>query len=188
MELSEPLLEAAGGHSEYERPCDLVSLAEQYAREDEPGVSRAWLFAHVEVLAEESGLDEEAFRTTLEADTTDSETWTTDRAVYEVGEDRLSAYPPAWHEALGGETSLSEIVRYLLEESGYQPVTGGAGHGVTKQDLFSVAAAVGGFTRESAKDALERCRAEGRLVEDADQHPEANVYLPRSEHERDVER
>jgi hypothetical protein len=35
---------------------------------------------------------------------------------------------------------------------------------------------------------LEECREDGRLVEDADQHPEANVYLPRSAHDSDVER
>ena len=186
MELSEPLLDEAGEHSEYGRPHDFVALAERYAPEDEPGVSRAWLFAHVEVLDEESGLDEAAFRTALEEVTTDSETWVDDAAVYELGEDRLSAYPPAWHEALGGVTSLPRVVRYLLEESDYQSVTGGPGHGVPEGDLFDVAAAVAGFTRESAKAALEDCRADGRLAEDVDQHPAAKVYLPDSDMDVDA--
>lgn len=184
MDISEALLKEAGEHSEYGRPHDFVSLAERYTLEDEPGVSREWLLAHVEVLAEESGLDEESFRTALANDTTDAETWADDRAVYEVGEegeDRLSAYPPAWHEAFGGSTSLPEIVEYLLEESDYKPTTGGAGDGVPEQELFNVASAVGGFDRESARAALEECRADGILAEDVDQHPKAKVYLPESD-------
>ena len=181
MELSEPLLEEAGDHSEYGRPHDFVSLAKRFAPDERPGVDRAWLLAHVEALAEESGLDEASFRATLEEVTTDSETWVDDRAVYEVGEGRLSAYPPAWHEAIGGSTSLVDIVRYLLDESGYQPITGGAGDGVTERDLFDVASAVGGFTREEAKAALKECRKDGTLAEDVDQHPKAKVYPPESD-------
>ena len=181
MELSEALLKEAGEHSEYGRPHDFVSLAERYTLEDEPGVSREWLFAHVEALAEESGLDEESFRTALANDTTDAETWADDRAVYEMGQDRLSAYPPAWHEAIGGSTSLPEIVEYLLDESDYRPITGGAGDGVPEQDLFDIASAVGGFDRESARAALEECRADGTLAEDVDQHPKAKVYPPEAD-------
>jgi hypothetical protein len=186
MELSEPLLEEAGDQSEYGRPHDFVSIAERFAPGDEPGAPREWLLAHVEALTEESGYDEESFRTDLDGVTTDSETWVDDRAVYEVGGDRLSAYPPAWHETIGGSTSLVEIVRYLLDESDYQPITGGAGDGVTERDLFDVASAVGGFTREEAKAALEECREDGTLAEDADQHPRAKVYPPESDVEPDA--
>ncbi len=136
MERSESLLREAGNRSEYLRPREFVALAERYAEGTtagaDPGVPREWLLAHVEALAGESHVDAESFRSSPSEVTTDAETWTDDRAVYEVGEGRLSAYPPAWHEA------------------------------------------------------LEDCRADGRLIEDADQHPEANVYLPHSEHERDA--
>ena len=190
MERSESLLREAGNRSEYLRPREFVALAERYAEGTaagtDPGVPREWLLAHVEALAGESHVDAGSFRSSLSEVTTDVETWADDRAVYEVGEDRLSAYPPAWHEALGGVTSLPDVVRYLLDESDYRPVDAGAGDGVPEADLLDVAAAVGGFTREAAKAALEDCRADGRLIEDADQHPEANVYLPRSEHERDA--
>lgn len=189
MELSEPLLDEVGEHSEYGRPHDFVSLAERHAPDDAPGAPREWLLAHVDALAEESGLDAESFRAALANDTTDAGTWADDRSVYEVGgegEDRLSAYPPAWHEEIGGSTSLVEIVEYLLDESGYQPVTGGAGDGVTERDLFDVASAVGGFTREEAKAALEEARAEGTLAEDVDQHPRAKVYPPESDVDVDV--
>jgi hypothetical protein len=189
---SESLLREAGNRSEYLRPREFVALAERYAEGTDagtdPGVPREWLLAHVEALDGESHVDAESFRSSLSEVTTDAETWADDRAVYEVGEDgdRLSAYPPAWHEALGGVTSLPEVVRYLLDGSDYRPVDAGAGDGVPEDDLLDIAAAVGGFTREAAKAALEECRADGRLVEDVDQHPEANVYLPRSEHEQDA--
>ena len=190
MERSESLLREAGNRSEYLRPRDLVALAERHAEGTAagtaPGVPHEWLLAHVEALDEESHVDAESFRSSLSEMTTDAETWVDDRAVYEIGEDRLSAYPPAWYEALAGMTSLPEVVRYLLDESDYRPVDAGAGDGVPEADLLDIAAAVGGFTREAAKAALEECRDDGRLVEDADQHPKANVYLPRSEHERDA--
>ena len=190
VELSESLFREAGERSEYLGPREFVALAERHAggtdRGAEPGVPEEWLLEHVETLADESHVEAESFRTDLAAVTTDSAAWDDDRAVYEVGEDRLSAYPPAWHEALGGTTSLPEVVRYLLDESDYRPVDAGAGDGVPEDDLLDVAAAVAGFTRDGAKAALEDCRADGRLVEDVDQHPEANVYLPRSEHERDA--
>lgn len=52
-------------------------------------------------------------------------------------------------------------------------------------DLLDVAATVAGYDREAAKAALETCREEGRLVQDADQHPEANVYLPDRDHDHE---
>lgn len=181
MEISELFLEEVGERSEYNRPHDFVSLAERHVSDEEPGVPREWLLAHVEILADESGLDGASFRAALETDTTDAETRVDDRSVYEVGEDRLSAYPPAWHDAFGGETSLPPIVRYLLDESDYRPTTGGKGEGVAKQDLFEIAAAVGGFSRKSAKAALADCLDGDTLAEDVDQHPKAKVYPPESE-------
>ena len=190
MERSESLLREAGNRSEYLRPREFVALAERHAEGTDagtgPGIPREWLLAHVEALDGESHVDAESFRSSLSEVATDTGTWADDRAVYEVGGDRLSAYPPDWHEALAGTTSLPEMVRYLLDESDYHPVDAGAGDGVPEADLLDIAAAVGGFTREAAKAALEECRGDGRLIEDVDQHPEANVYLPRSEHERDA--
>lgn len=189
MELSQPLLEEAGSRSDTLRPRTLVGLAERYGAgaAPEPGVPRSWVLAHAEALAEEGHVEEESFRDVLASVTTDSETWVDDRAVYEVGEDRLSAYPPAWHEAIDEGTSLPDIVRFLIDESDYRPVNAGAGDGVLDEDLFDVASTLGGFTRESARAALQDCRDDGRLVEDVDQHPRSMVYLPRSDREADVE-
>lgn len=186
METSEPLLHEAGARSEYLRPRDLVELAERYLSSEDAGVPREAVLDHVEALGAESHVDEEAFRAALADAVTDASTWVNDRAVYAVGGDRLSAYPPAWHEALKGETALPAVVRYLLDETEYGAVNAGAGDGVPEADLLDIAAALTPLSREAAKGALESCRDEGTLIEDADQHPEANVYLPRSDQEQDV--
>ena len=44
-----------------------------------------------------------------------------------------------------------------------------------------IAAAVGGFSRKSAKAALADCLDGDTLAEDVDQHPKAKVYPPESE-------
>ena len=187
-ELSEPLLREAGHRGEYLLPRDFVALAERYLSgpDREPGVSRARVAAHLEPLGEESHVEAEPFGAAIDDATVDSDHWAGDQAVYEVGDDRLSAYPPSWHEAIGGSTSLPEMVRYLMDETAFQPVDGGAGDGIPESDLIDIAAVVGGFTLEEARAELEACRDDGRLVEDADQNPNAGVYLPRSDQESDV--
>jgi hypothetical protein len=179
MELSEPLLDEAGERSEYLRPRDFVALAERYLTE-EPGVTREQFSAHVEALAEESHVEAASFEAALKDVLTDADGWADDQAVYTLSGDRLSAYPPAWHEALSGTRSLPEVVRYLIEESDYRRVDAGPGDGVPEEDLLDIAAAVADFTREEAIAAIETCRDEGTLVEDVDQHPESGVYLPES--------
>ncbi|MFC7229507.1 hypothetical protein N0B31_19070 [Salinirubellus salinus] len=182
MEPNEPLLREAGQRSEYLRPRDLVSLVERHVG-DGGGVTRAAVDVHVEALAERgSHVDADSFGAALAEATTRSREWVDDRAVYEVDDHHLSAYPAAWHAALDGTETLPELVRFLVERTAYTPVEAGAGDGVPEADLLDVAAAVVDVDREEAKVELEACREDGRLVQDADQHPEANVYLPDGDH------
>lgn len=190
MEAHEPLLHEAGQQSEYLTPRDLVSMVERHVGDGNGGVTREAVDVHVEALAERgSHVDANSFGTALSEATTRSREWVDDRAVYEVDGNRLSAYPAAWHAALDGTETLPELVRFLVERTAYTPVEAGAGDGVPEAALLDVAAAVAEYDREAAKAALESCRAEGRLVQDADQHPEANVYMPDGDHdhERDPE-
>jgi len=53
---------------------------------------------------------------------------------------------------------------------------------VPEADLLEIAATIADYDREVAKAELETCREEERLVQDADQHPAANVYLPEGDH------
>ena len=154
-------------------------MAERYEFGDSEGVPRDWLLEHVAKLASESHIDEEEFRAALENVTTDSAHWVDDSAVYEMGDgERLSAYPSAWHEDLTEKSTLPDAVRYLVEETEYQAVDAGAGDGIPESNLLDIVAAVTGHSREEVKVELETLRKEGRLIEDADQHPGANVYPP----------
>jgi len=188
MSLSEPLLEEAGGRSEYLHPRGLVLLAERYVPDEAsaPGVEHSTVVEHVTALAErDSHVDEASFRDALTEATVESEEWVDDTTVYALGDDRLSAYPPAWHDAFGGSRDLVVMVRYLTDAD-FEGVAAWADRTVPEDDLLDVAAAVGGFDREAAKTELERLRDEGRLVEDADQHPDAGVYPPEADQESDV--
>ena len=186
MQAHEPLLDEAGQRSEYLQPRDLVTLVERHVGDGNGGVTREAVDVHLEALAERgSHVDTDSFGAALSEATTRSREWVDDRAVYEVDGNRLSAYPAAWHAALDGTETLPELVRFLVERTAYTPVEAGAGDGVPEAALLDVAAAVAEYDRETAKAALETCRAEGRLVQDADQHPEANVYLPDGDHEQD---
>jgi hypothetical protein len=188
MSLSEPLLEEAGSRSQYLHPRGLVLLAERHEPRDGegPGVARAAVFDHAEALDERgSHLDAGAFASALDEAVVDADEWADETSVYRVGDDRLSAYPQAWHDALGESRDLVEMVRYLTDTD-FEGVEAWADETVPEDDLLDIAAAVGGFDREAAKAELERLRDEGRLVEDADQHPDAGVYPPEADQESDV--
>jgi hypothetical protein len=183
MEPHEPLLREAGQRSEYLRPRDLVSLVERHVGDGNGGVTRAAVDVHVEALAAAgSHVDADSFDAALTEATTRSRECVDDRAVCEVADHRPSAYPAAWHASLDGTETLPELVRFLVERTAYTPVEAGAGDGVPEADLLDVAATVADYDRQVAKAELENCREAERLVQDADQHPEANVYLPEGDH------
>ncbi|QLD91078.1 hypothetical protein HWV07_19325 [Natronomonas salina] len=139
----------------------------------EPGVERSTLEVYVDALEgrRDYEFDAEGFRADLEGALVDDETWTTDDALYRIGDDRVSRYPKRWHDELGGSDDVAAFVS-LLNGSAY--VDQG---GVNEDALLDVVAAVGRTSVDDAKAELEALREEGVVVEDADQHPHAGVYL-----------
>jgi hypothetical protein len=180
-ELSDDVIEEAAHEGETLLIEDLVSFAER-AHDAEPGVEHDRLTDYAEALSErrDTSFDIAAFEKELAERRTDAETWAGDGSLYEVGEDRLSCYPARWHEELGGSTDVADYIAFLETESPafiIERGTGEVGPGIPEQKLVEIVTVVGRVDREAARAALKRARDDGEVVEDADQHPQAGVYL-----------
>jgi hypothetical protein len=177
VELNDHVLDEFGHRGDSLIVEEFLSLIERYHPTDGPGVDRSVVEAYAEALDERgmSQLRSDDIEAALDRKTVESETWGGD-GVYEIGGGRLSNYPAAWHDNLGGSTNIVEFVEALTD---VDPPIGqtGAGGGVPEDTLIDIAAVVGGLDREEAKSRLEELRRDGPIVEDADQHPQAGVRL-----------
>ena len=177
VELNDRVLDEFGHRGDSLIAEEFLSLIERYHPTDGPGADRSVVRAYAEALDERgmSQLESDEIEAELDRKTVGSETWAGD-GVYEVGGERLSNYPAAWHDRLGGSTDIVEFVEALTD---VDPPLGqtGAGGGVPEDTLIDVVAVVGGLDREEAKARLEELRRDGPLAEDADQHPQAGVRL-----------
>lgn len=182
VEVDERVLAEATHRSQNLLMEELVKLIERYHSHEQPGVSQGTLEAYAQALEEEPNyeFDAEAFLSTVDERLTDTKTWYSDDALYEIDATRVSVYPPQWHEELGGSTDLRAYVQFLVDtDSGFQSDTasGGAGRGVPEQVLLDIVSVVGRVDRDTVKARLEDLRDRGELVQDADQHPNARVRL-----------
>jgi hypothetical protein len=163
---------------------DFLRLVEQYHPHDRPGIAWETLEAYTEAMEDSDfghAHDMDGFLDTVEDRLIDGDSEYTTDALYRLDDDRVSSYPARWHDELGDETDLREYVRFLAAidpdgESGAD--LGGSGRGVPEQVLLDAAGIVGRTDPETVKSRLEDLRAEGELVEDADQHPNARIRLP----------
>jgi hypothetical protein len=159
---------------------ELIALVERRDTHENPGVPRETLDAYAEALAERPNfdVDTEEFSTAIDERLTDAEEWSGTDALYDL-DGRISAYPPAWHEELGGSTDI-EAYLALIEAAGTEgtesPDTG-TSEGVSEEWLLDTVATIGRVERDEAKEALEAARSDGRIDEGPDQHPDAGVQL-----------
>lgn len=156
-----------------------VQLVERGHRH-QPVVELDTLDDYVDALAErrDFAFDPEDFHAELEDALVDGEEWIDEDRLYRIGDDRISRYPKRWHDEPGGSDDVAEFV-HLLGDTGFAESVGksGAGGGIDEEALLEVVAAVGRVPKDDAKAKLEELRDEGVLVEDANTHPHAGVYL-----------
>ena len=170
---------------------ELLLYIERYHEDDRPGVSGEVLEAYVENLAEKNFFPRgpnDIFEQ-IEERTVDSETWSDQGDFYALGEDRISNYPPRWHEELGPGDDLREFVRVMyedIESSEGGTDTGGKGKGIPEQILLDAATVIGDYRRDEAKTELEELRERDEVVQDADQNRRARVRLPDQPSGRDL--
>lgn len=157
---------------------DLVRVLEDHHDTDEAGVARDRVDAYVEELGE--SLDADALRERVEDRSTNSETWVSADALYEVTPRRISRYPLRWHDRLGPDTDVAEYVR-VLNDAIADPSRGDASDAVSEEFLIETLRVLGDWTEADAWEELEDLRREGVLVERPDQHPEAGVRVAERE-------
>jgi len=166
----------------------LVQYLER-AHRTEPGVAMETLETYADALSDrrDYDFDAEAFLEAIDAELVESDTWAGEDALYTLANGHVSRYPPTWHDELGGSDDVAGYVAYLgANATEFVETVGGygAGGGIDEMVLLDVVATVGRIPRPTAKAELERLRDEGVLVEDADQHPHAGVYLASDDDDR----
>ena len=164
---------------------EAVGLIERHHPSDARGLGRETLRAYAEAFAEEPnfGFAPEKFVESVDDALVGVETYVGDDALYDLGDDRISVYPRAWHDRLGGETDIREYVAYLeSDESGFADNSprGGRGDGIDQPTLLDVVAVLSDLDRNAARAQIEERRANGQIRQPADQHPDARVQIDRS--------
>ncbi|WP_415379618.1 hypothetical protein [Halosimplex sp. TS25] len=163
---------------------DLVELIERYHRE--AGVEWATVEAYAAELEarDDYAFDAEDFLAHVDANTTDADWWE-GGVYYEIGDSvddrRISLFPAAWHERLGGSTDVREYVEFMLDEDpDYLDdlSLGGPGGGVPEKAVVEALMLLGRVDRPDANTAINEARERDDIAEDADQSPDAHIYLP----------
>ncbi len=159
---------------------DLVGLIERHHDDGHYGAPVDLVEAYVERLAEEdSHYKPEGVREAIDEQLVESETWVDVGALYDVGDGRVSKFPLEWHEALGGEDDVYEIVTYLVDalpEGGRESFdTGGPGPGIPRQQLIDIAEIIGGLSQDEVKRQLEQLGERDEIAVSTEQHPQGRV-------------
>lgn len=176
-ELRDDVLDEARSRSETLTLPGLIMILETHGVDGGRGVSRET----IESYAAELNYDPDTVIEEVEDRLTDAEQWTEGDVLYRLGDDRVSNYPPNWHERLGDTTDLTEHVELMMEdvtEPEGDRRTAVTEAGVPEQELLRVAGAVSGMDRETARGKLQDMRKKGYLEEGVDQHPTPRVRLP----------
>lgn len=178
-ELHREALRKAEERGKYLLAKELLTFIEEHDEQVDRGVSLERLEAYADALDERGvpSVDAEQMDELLAADRTDSESWVDPDAIYEVG-DGFSAFPPRWHDELGGE---DDVLRYVdvidddLDHGEKHTATGSSGDGVPQDLLLDAVSALGPMSRDRAREQIERLRQEDYVEERADQHPQARI-------------
>lgn len=177
-------LDEARQHGQTLTVRDLMLIVERHHVPDGPGVTRETIDAYDEAAAGDDVLpfQEGQVDSEIRDGLSDGTDWRGAETYYSIDDDRVSLFPERWHDRLRDADDVRQFVAVIEdstddEATGYDLPGGGIGSGVPEHLLLDALAAIGGLEREEAKDRLERYRREGHLVQDADQHPDARVYL-----------
>ena len=184
VDINQQVLEEARRRDDMLTSRELLLMIERYHRSDGPGVDQELLDAYDEAVGRDEAIpfEEGELRESVERRSSDDESWVDEETYYRLGDGRISTFPAAWHEALGDTADIRAYVDVLGEGMGElgpgdDSQRGGLGTGVPEGFVLEAAMVIGGIDQETAKERFEQRRADGDLVEDADQHPDARIHL-----------
>ena len=175
VETRQEVVDELEKHQETMRLHDFVRIVEEHHAEARPGVEWDLLAAYADAVyfdVDVSAIDDRVIH---------SRSWTEGDHFYEVGEGRISAYPPDWHEALGGIGDLKRVIEVIQTETtepeGDMQEAVTDKRGVPEEKVFRVAEVVAGIDRDAAREELKRLRQDGEIEEFASQHRNPTIRL-----------
>jgi hypothetical protein len=170
---------------------DLLRRVEQYHTTEKPGTPEDTLIEYARALADTSvsfdarsdALNERDIefsggmvRRELDERLTNTESWNGEKALYAVGDGRVSVYPTRWHDALGETTDLTECITFIQDASAFQEARGiGTEEGVSEGIVFDVATVIGELEPDEAAARLEEQKERGEIIEDATTGPSGGL-------------
>ena len=155
-------------------PEEFVRIVEAHHETRGRGIDWATLEAYAEAVRFDVDLDQFRERTIR------SDSWEPGDHFYAFGDDRVSVYPPDWHETIAGTEDIREVIRVIQDETTEpegdqrEAVTG---QGVPEQKVLRVAETVAGIDRQAARDQIKRLRQNGEIEEFASQHRNPTIRL-----------
>ncbi|WP_435177663.1 hypothetical protein [Halorussus sp. AFM4] len=174
-DVREEVVEELDSHSETLTLKEFVQFIEKYHRDEGQGVSRDLLAAYADAVYFDVDLD------AVDQRLTDSDEWEEGERFYDLGGDRLSVYPPDWHEALADTDDIRDVIEVIqtevTESEGDQREAVTEERGVPQPKIVSVAEVVAGLDREATRDRIKELRDAGEIEEFASQHRDPTVRL-----------
>ena len=155
-------------------PEEFVRVIEAHHETRGRGIDWATLEAYAEAVRFDVDLDQFRERTI------ESDSWEAGDHFYSFGDDRVSVYPPDWHDTIAGTGDIREVIRVIQDETtepeGDQREAVSE-RGVPEQKVLRVAETIAGIDRQAARDQLKRLRDEGEIEEFASQHRNPTIRL-----------
>ncbi|WP_137287549.1 hypothetical protein [Halorussus salinisoli] len=174
-EIREEVVEELDSHSETITLQEFVRIVETHHGVAGRGVDRDLLAAYADAVYYDVDLD------ALDERTTDSDEWREGGRFYEVGEGRLSVYPPSWHETMASTDDIRDVIELIQSEvteaegDTWQAVT--EERGVPEEKVLHVGEVVAGIDRQDARDRIKELRQNGDVEEFASQHRNPSLRL-----------
>lgn len=155
-------------------PEEFVRIVEAHHETRGRGIDWATLEAYAEAVRFDVDLDQFRERTI------DSDSWEAGDHFYSFGDDRVSVYPPDWHETIAGTEDIREVIRVIqAETTEAEGDERGAvtDRGVPEQKVLHVAETVAGIDRQAAREQIKQLRQNGEIEEFASQNRNPTIRL-----------
>lgn len=146
---------------------DFVHIVEEHHRDEGPGVTPELVAEYADAVhydVDVSAIDDRL---------TDDDEWVEGERLYRLDDERVSVYPPSWHETFSDLDDLVDLVE-VIEEQVDEPegtereaVTD---EGVPETKLFRVARVTAGVDEDAVEGRLERLDEEGEIAWDTMVH------------------
>ena len=153
-----------------------LRLVEEHHRDTGAGIERELFEEYLDTMT----FRYEGFPSSVDEALVSEDSWHGSGHIYELSENRISYYPPRWHDELRETSDLREYLRVM--ETDAMETEGGDREAVTDDGalmdmLLDAAVAIGGMDREDARSQIETLKTDGEVRVYPEQH--ANPWVQR---------